>query len=141
MIFFTPNESGLDFLAVFGKTISDQVPWVLRVPRRQDVIDTAAYEKKVLDLVSKHLPVSVPNWQVHTSELIAYPLLEGVPIATINLVIQNYEWYLDSSNLPQVFNQSLVEAMVALHRIDHEEARQAGIRVHNSQEVNGCKDE
>ncbi|NHN30267.1 macrolide 2'-phosphotransferase [Paenibacillus agricola] len=128
------NESGLDFLAVFAST-KDGLTWVLRTPRRADVVESAAYEKKVLDLLAGHLPVSVPNWQVHTPELIAYKILEGNPAATINPEAKNYEWYLNPESLPELFEQSLAEAMVALHSMDHGAAIAAGVRVLQPNEV------
>jgi len=128
------NESGLDFLAVFARS-TDGASWVMRSPRRPDVVESAAYEKKVLDLIIDRLPVAVPNWQVHTPELIAYRLLDGVPIGTINHEAKVYEWYLEPQSIPEQFIQSLAEAMVALHAIDHEAVRHAGIRVHQPAEV------
>ncbi|WP_429845557.1 macrolide 2'-phosphotransferase MphJ [Brevibacillus sp. FIR094] len=122
------NESGLDFLAIFASTI-DGVPWVLRQPRRDDVVETARYEKKVLDLVAKHLSIEVPDWQIHTSEFIAYPILSGIPMATINMETKNYEWYLNPESLPELCIQTWAEALVELHGIHHDLAREAGIRV------------
>ncbi|MBG9942314.1 macrolide 2'-phosphotransferase MphJ [Brevibacillus formosus] len=128
------NESGLDFLAIFASTI-DGVPWVLRQPRRDDVVETARYEKKVLDLVAKHLRVEVPDWQVYTSEFIAYPILDGTPMATINMETKNYEWYLNPESLPELCIQTWAEALVELHAIHHDLARDAGIRVKQPSEA------
>ncbi|MFG0216837.1 macrolide 2'-phosphotransferase MphJ [Brevibacillus porteri] len=128
------NESGLDFLAIFASTI-DGVPWVLRQPRREDVVETARYEKKVLDLVSSQLSVEVPDWQVHTSEFIAYPILAGTPMATINMETKNYDWYLNPESLPELCTQTWAEALVELHGIHHDLARDAGIRVKQPHEV------
>lgn len=128
------NESGLDFLAIFASTIDD-VPWVLRQLRRDDVVETARYEKKVLDLVAKHLRVEVPDWQVHTSEFIAYPILSGTPMATINMETKNYEWFLNPESLPELCIQTWAEALVELHGIHHDLARDAGIRVKQPSEA------
>ncbi|MGK5511524.1 macrolide 2'-phosphotransferase MphJ [Brevibacillus formosus] len=128
------NESGLDFLAIFASTI-DRVAWVLRQPRRDDVVKTARYEKKVLDLVAKHLRVEVPDWQVHTSEFIAYPILDGTPMATINMETKNYEWYLNPESLPELCIQTWAETLVELHGIHHDLARDAGIRVKQPSEA------
>ncbi|MFF0830647.1 macrolide 2'-phosphotransferase MphJ [Brevibacillus sp. NPDC003359] len=128
------NESGLDFLAIFACTI-DGVPYVLRQPRRDDVVETARYEKKVLDLVAKHLRVEVPDWQVHTSEFIAYPILAGTPMATINMETKNYDWYLNPESLPELCIQTWAEALVELHGIHHDLARDADIRVKQPHEV------
>ncbi|MBH5318420.1 macrolide 2'-phosphotransferase [Paenibacillus sp. GSMTC-2017] len=124
----TFNDSGLDFLAMLAKS-NDGVPWIFRIPRRPDVIESATYEKKVLDLVSSTLPVSVPNWEVHTSEMIAYPMLEGTPAATVNPTTRNFDWYLDPASIPEIFVHSLAETIVALHTINHDIALNAGIRL------------
>ncbi|MDF2936981.1 MAG: hypothetical protein K0Q90_2354 [Paenibacillaceae bacterium] len=122
------NESGLDFWAVFADS-TDGVRWVLRKPRRPDVVESAAYEHQALILAARHLQVQVPVWQVHTPELIAYPLLGGVPITTINPELKQYDWVLDPAQLPEVFVQTLAGTMAALHSIPEEEARQAVLRV------------
>lgn len=128
------NESGLDFLAIFVSTM-DHVPWVLRQPRREDVVQTARYEKKVLDLVAPHLSVKVPDWQVHTPQFIAYPIVDGTPMATINMETKSYEWYLNPESLPDLCLQSWAEVLVELHSVPHDLARAAGIRVKQPSEV------
>ncbi|MFS0920253.1 macrolide 2'-phosphotransferase MphJ [Brevibacillus sp. 179-C 1.1 NHS] len=128
------NESGLDFLAIFVSTM-DGVPWVLRQPRRDDVVETARYEKKVLDLVVNHLSVEVPDWQVHTSEFIAYPILSGTPMATTNMETMSYDWYLNPESLPELCIQSWAEVLAELHGIHHDLARDAGVRVKQPSEV------
>jgi len=128
------NESGLDFLAVFasGKDGSD---WVLRTPRRADVVESAAYEHKVLNLLAGRLPVAVPEWTVHTPELIAYRILKENPLATINPDTKSYEWYIEPESIPDRFVQSLAEALAALHAIDHGAAIAAGVRVKQPSDV------
>lgn len=128
------NESGLDFLAVFANSL-DHNPWVLRIPRRPDVVESAAYEKRVLDLIRRSLPVSVPDWKIHTPELIAYPRLAGTPAASIDPETKSYDWYLDPQSLPSIFHESLAVAMVALHGVDHGAAANAGVRVRPPTEV------
>jgi len=130
----TINESGLDFLAVFANT-TDGVPWVLRAPRRNDVLQSAAYEKRVLDLLHNSLPVAVPDWQIYTPELIAYPKLQGVPAATTNPEMKNYDWYLNPQSLPPAFVESLAQALAALHGVDHDADAHAGLRVKQPAEV------
>jgi macrolide phosphotransferase len=128
------NESGLDFFAVFAND-KEGATWVLRTPRRPDVVASAAYEKKVLDVILSRLPVAVPHWQIHTPELIAYRILQGNPAATINPEKQQYDWFLNQEALPDLFVQSLAETLVALHNIDHGTAADAGVRVKQSAEV------
>lgn len=128
------EESGMDFQVVFVDD-QEQVVWVLRKPRRSDVLERAELEEKVLKLVEKHLPVAVPDWRIFTPELIAYPKLSGVPVATVDLVAKNYVWNLDHESLSSCFIQSLAKVMVSLHQMNHEEARKAGIPVLNPSEV------
>jgi macrolide phosphotransferase len=128
------DESGLDFLVAFA-TDQDGVPWVLRAPRRPDVVELAAGEHRVLELVHRHLPVAVPEWRVNTPELIAYPRLPGTPAATIDPAAKDYVWHIDRQSLPAVFIDSLAASMAALHRIDLVAAAGAGMRVLQPMEV------
>ncbi|MDQ1910793.1 macrolide 2'-phosphotransferase [Paenibacillus sp. GD4] len=130
----TSNESGLDFFAVFANG-KEGARWVLRSPRREDVIESAAYEQNVLRLAAGRLPVSVPNWEVHTQELIAYRMLEGTPMATINMETKSYDWHMDPQAIPEAFIQSLAEALAALHGIRSDEALRDGVRVKEPAEV------
>ncbi|WP_239617689.1 macrolide 2'-phosphotransferase [Cohnella mopanensis] len=128
------NESGLDFLALFGQA-DDGEAWVIREPRRSDVVVSAAYERNVLKLIKGNLPVAVPDWKICTPELIAYPLLPGSPAATLNPEARNYDWVIDPQSPNALFVDSLAQALAALHGIDHEAATEAGIRVKNPREV------
>ncbi|KEK22800.1 macrolide 2'-phosphotransferase [Bacillus gaemokensis] len=122
------NESGMDFQVVFAADEQGET-WVLRKPRRPDVIERGALEGNILQLVQKHLPVTVPNWKINTPELIAYPLVEGTPAAVIDLEIQNYVWHIQNNPPSMTFIQSLAKSLVALHSIDYDEATQYGIEV------------
>jgi macrolide phosphotransferase len=122
------NESGLDFLACFAED-EEGTPWVVRLPRRDDVSTSAAYERRVLSLVKPRMPIAVPDWKIHTSELIAYPRLPGVPAATIDPASKQYQWEIDEKNLPDTFVDSLARVLAALHEIDSEEAATEGIRI------------
>src|SRR5690606_23369600 len=89
------NESGLDFQVVFATDHEDN-NWVLRLPRRDDVMPRTVDEKKVLDLVNQHITLfEAPNWKIYSDDLIAYKKLKGVPAGTIDHEIQNYVWELD----------------------------------------------
>jgi macrolide phosphotransferase len=128
------NESGMDFQVAFV-TDEDGKPWVLREPRRPDVMDRADNEYKVLQLLQRHLAVAVPNWRVYTSELIAYPLLEGTPAATVDPVSNGYAWKMEHDPLPAAFVSSLAQALATLHGVDHDLAASAGIRVKSPAEA------
>lgn len=124
----TCNDSGLDFLVAFAKDMKGQ-SWVLRLPRRQDVLQSCAIEKKVLDFLQGEFSVSVPQWKVFSDDLIAYPSMEGIPVGTINLELQAYEWKLDEKNLPEEFVQSMAAALKNLHRFSGKELDFLGEKV------------
>jgi macrolide phosphotransferase len=120
------DESGLDFQVAIAQT-QDGASWLLRIPRRPDVLTSAQREQTVLNLVRPSLPVQVPNWQIHTTELIAYPLLRGKPAGTIDPEQQAYRWEIDANNLPNAYLQSLGGALAALHRIEPGVLAKAGL--------------
>ncbi|CDQ41159.1 MULTISPECIES: macrolide 2'-phosphotransferase [Virgibacillus] len=128
------NESGLDFQVVFTEEPSgDQ--WVLRIPRREDVIPRANKEKRILDVVGRHLSVQTPNWSVFTDELIAYKRLTGIPTGTIDPQAKRYDWEIDDKNVPDQFHETLGKAMMELHQINHHEAEEAGMTMNTPVEL------
>jgi macrolide phosphotransferase len=124
---FVLNESGLDFIAGFGRDAAG-TEWVLRVPRRADVLTSADYEVRALSLVRERLPVAVPDWKVNEPQLIAYPRLPGVPAATIDPEVPGYVWVIDPQSPSETFLTSFAETVAALHVIDPEAATDAGLR-------------
>lgn len=128
------NESGLDFLVAFAKDKQGET-WVLRKPRRQDVWERAENEQKVLKVVGKHLPVEVPDWRIFTQGLIAYPLLSGHPIATVDPAGGGYAWRFPQDSLADEFFESLAGTLAALHSIEHSEAIQGGVRCKTPEEA------
>ncbi|WP_336782543.1 macrolide 2'-phosphotransferase [Paenibacillus illinoisensis] len=128
------NESGMDFRVAFAADESGQ-KWVLRQPRRGDVWGRAENERKVLGVVKEHLSVKVPDWRICTPELIAYPLLDGEPIAVVDPAGGGYAWRFPQEDLSDVFFDSLAAALVQLHGIDASEAVQGGVRQKTPREV------
>lgn len=128
------NESGMDFLVAF---VTDEAgeSWVLRKPRRSDVLERAVNEHKVLMLVREQLPIDVPDWRIFTPELIAYPLLHGKPIATVDPAGGGYIWQFEQQSLSDTFFDSLAEALAALHSTDHDAAAKAGVRIKSPKEA------
>ncbi|MFG6146901.1 macrolide 2'-phosphotransferase [Halobacillus sp. B23F22_1] len=129
------NESGLDFQVVFVMDNSG-VEWVLRLPRRDDVMPRTKVEKQALDLVNHH-PKSfqAPNWVIYTAELIAYKKLDGVPAGTIDHNIGNYIWEIDINHVPDSFHKSLAKVLAELHSIRGERAAGLDIVVHTPKEA------
>ena len=96
------NESGLDFQVVLA-TDADGVRWILRLPRREDVLPSVDKEKQTLELIAPFLSVDVPRWTICTNELIAYRALNGVPAGTIDPEAKAYVWEIDLANVPDNF--------------------------------------
>ncbi|MBP2242725.1 macrolide phosphotransferase [Cytobacillus eiseniae] len=128
------NESGLDFQVVIAADIYEE-NWVLRIPRRADVILTAKKEKQILDFVGQRLYIESPKWTIFSEELIAYKLLKGVPAGTIDAEAKAYVWELDEKNIPDIFHETLAKAMADLHAINIKEAEQAGLVIKTAEEL------
>lgn len=128
------NESGLDFLVAYAEDF-DGNEWVLRFPRRDDVLKRAIEEKKTLDVISKHVDFQVPIWSIYGDNLIAYRKLTGLPAGTIDPEIQNYVWEMNHEDVPEQFHQTLAKVLASLHAIPIEEASKAGLTVHTAEEA------
>lgn len=129
------NESGLDFQVVFAQDESG-IDWVLRLPRRKDVIQRTKIEKQALDLINKYAQsFQAPNWVVYTEELIAYKKLDGVPVGTIDHNIGNYVWEIDINNVPESFHKSLGAVLAELHNIPSDKAMELGLVVQTPEEA------
>ncbi|MBW4601176.1 MAG: macrolide 2'-phosphotransferase [Calothrix sp. FI2-JRJ7] len=122
------NESGLDFQVVLA-TDSQGERWILRFPRREDVLPLVDKEKRTLELIAPLLAVEVPRWVVSTDELIAYKALNGVPAGTIDSEAKAYIWEIDETNVPNQFHESLARGLVSLHQVSIEKARAVGLPV------------
>ena len=128
------NESGLDFQVVFA-TDEKGDHWVLRFPRRSDVIPSAKQEKRILDLVVPEIAFQAPKWEIFSDELIAYKLLIGIPAGTIDPEKKAYVWEIDEKNLPEAYVETLGKAMAELHQINHEKVKEAGLTVQTAEEI------
>ena len=125
------NEMGLDFRVAIARTLQGD-PWVLRMPRRSDVLQRAAVEGRLLRIVAPHLSVAVPDWQIQTAELTAYPLLPGEPGLVLTEAGEP-EWYVDVSS--PAFANSLGDLLAELHTVDAAAAEATGIECRDPDEV------
>jgi macrolide phosphotransferase len=129
------NESGLDFQVVFAIDQQEN-EWVLRLPRREDVMPRTKIEKKALDLVNENVTAfQAPNWSIYSDEMIAYKKLNGVPAAIMNTQTYMYTWEIDETNVPACFHQTLGKALAALHSVSREKAMKAGLTTHTPEEA------
>ncbi|WP_166970405.1 macrolide 2'-phosphotransferase [Brevibacterium atlanticum] len=117
------NELGLDFQVAIGEAV-DGSRWVLRIPRRPDVVARAAVEGRFLKSIRPHLSIAVPDWQVHSEQLIAYPLLPGSPGLTIDDRGQPH-WHFDVES--PAYAESLAGILAELHTVDPVLVRPSGI--------------
>lgn len=127
------DSTGLDFLVVHA-TDATGAPWIVRTPRRPDVVASAQVEARVLALVRAHLPVAVPHWRVHAPEVIAYPRIAGTP--AISITEHAPQWnVIDPAALSPVFVDSFARTLVALQAIPLDEARAAGVPERSTDQV------
>lgn len=124
------TELGLDFRVAFGST-PDGERWVLRIPRRPDVAERAAVEGRLLQAVAPKLNVSVPDWRVHSSELIAYPLLPGKP--GLSLDAGEPVWHFDAES--EWYTRSFADVLASLHAVDPRELETTGVEVRTPAEA------
>lgn len=128
----TFNEMGIDFKVVFA-TATDGTAWVLRIPRRPDLADQIELEKNILALAKKNLSVAVPDWQIATPHLVAYPLLADKPVLTFDATSFEVHWHMARDN-PQ-FVPSLAQILFELHQVPANAAKKAGIPVHTPESI------
>lgn len=128
------DETGADFL-VMHAVDEHGVPWIVRTPRRADVLERAAVERRALDLVGPRLPVAVPDWRVFSPQVIAYPRLGGNPAAVIDMEVGGYVWRFDETAPPDVFLETLASVLATLHGIEHNAAVAAELPVRQPRQV------
>ncbi|MBD1870832.1 macrolide 2'-phosphotransferase [Cyanobacteria bacterium FACHB-471] len=128
------NESGLDFQVVLATDINGE-RWILRLPRREDVLLSVDKEKRTLELIAPLLSVEVPRWTISTNELIAYRALNGVPAGTIDSEAKAYVWEIDVANPPDQFHESLAKGIASLHQVSIEAVRAVGLPIETAEEA------
>lgn len=117
------EEVGLDFRVAIA-TATDGQDWVLRIPRRPDVLDRAAVEGRLLSFLAPRLDVAIPDWRIVSESLIAYPLLPGVPGLSVG-EDGAVSWRADMSS--PVHAASLGRTVAQLHAVDPAAAAATGI--------------
>lgn len=120
------NEMGVDFRVGFAVDYKGN-KWVLRIPRRSNLGNQIANEKRILQLVSKFLSVQVPQWSIANDEVVAYRLLKGKPALTFNAETYEVFWNIDKNSFQYI--QSLAKTLVMLHSIPQEDVVQSKLKV------------
>lgn len=126
------EEVGLDFRVI---TAVDRagLTWVLRQPRRPDMLDRIQREARALAYLGPRVPFAVPDWRVATNELVAYPRLPDRTAIQVDSPTGELKWNIDRSS--DVYVASLGRSLAALHRLSTEEAADAGLRSHTAAEM------
>ncbi|MFI5620931.1 macrolide 2'-phosphotransferase [Streptomyces sp. NPDC051567] len=109
-----PDDSGWDF-RVTHILAADGTPWILRQPRRPEASAQLAVEGVVLAAVRDRVPVPVPDWRLHTPDLVAYPRLPGEPAGAEDPDTLVYGWSTDPLAHPAHYLEPLARTLVAVH--------------------------
>ena len=128
------NEMGIDFRVGFA-TDDKGNPWLLRIPRRKDLAEQIETEKRILQLVKKHLSVQVPDWQIVSGDLVAYPLLKDKPVLTYDAQTYEVTWNMDRES--PAYTPSLAKVLVELHSIPKKQVEENGLKVLEPSELRG----
>lgn len=118
-------ETGLDFRVALVEDL-DGVEWVLRLPRRPGVMQQAAREQRLLRLIASRVPFAVPDWQIRSDELIAYPCLAGRQAVTLDPLTLRPNWHIARDSVE--FRRSFAAALAALHGVDIEAVARIGFK-------------
>ncbi|MGC9439670.1 macrolide 2'-phosphotransferase [Streptomyces sp. WG5] len=108
------DDSGWDFRVTHIRA-ADGTPWILRQPRRPEVSGRLAVEGAVLGAVRDRVPVPVPDWRLHTPDLVAYPRLSGVAAGSEDPATLVYGWSMDPLARPDRYLEPLARCLVAVH--------------------------
>ena len=125
------EEIGLDFRVAFARSRDGQ-DWVLRIPRRAEVLSRAAVEGRLLAHLAPHLDVAIPDWRISTARLIAYPLLPGTPGLTVD-PDGSVRWHLDMASTEYALTLGIFLAQ--LHAVDPVAAAATGIPSRTPEQV------
>jgi aminoglycoside phosphotransferase (APT) family kinase protein len=121
------DQTGLDFLVVHARDDAG-TRWVVRTPRRADVVTSARGEQRVLALLHGRLPVAIPHCRLFQPEVIGYPRLAGTPVVTVGPSGPTWN-IVDRAAPPPPFLDSMADVFAALAAVPAEAAVAAGVAV------------
>lgn len=108
------DDSGWDFRVTHIRA-TDGTHWILRQPRRPEAAGRLVVEGAVLGAVRGRVPVPVPDWRLHTPDLVAYPRLSGEAAGSEDPVTLVYGWSMDPLARPDRYLAPLARCLVAVH--------------------------
>lgn len=126
------NELGLDFRIV-SATDHSGLPWVLRIPRRPDVIGKIRHEARMLSLLRPRLPFAIPDWHIASDELVAYPKLTDPTAISVDAATHAVTWNIDQNSV--AFTRALGKALAALHAVPTHDLASGGLGSWTSREA------
>ncbi|CAM5278032.1 hypothetical protein SANTM175S_03607 [Streptomyces antimycoticus] len=110
------DESGWDFRVVHCRDEHGR-EWILRSPRRAQVVAPAAAEDRLLRRLRDRLPTRIPEWRVHTPEFTAYPRLPGTAAGAEDPHSLRYRWAVDPLGPAAEYLGPLAGVLVSLHAL------------------------
>ncbi|MER5358411.1 macrolide 2'-phosphotransferase [Streptomyces sp. NPDC002785] len=110
------DESGWDFRVVHCRDEHGR-EWILRSPRRTQVVAPAAAEDRLLRLLRNLLPTRIPEWHIHTPEFTAYPRLPGTAAGTEDPRSLRYHWAVDPIGPAAQYLGPLARVLTSLHAL------------------------
>ncbi|WP_152189051.1 macrolide 2'-phosphotransferase [Georgenia satyanarayanai] len=125
------NDAGLDFRVAYATDVHGR-DWVLRIPRRAGMREVLWQEEAALALASRYLrDIAVPEWHVMSDDLVAYPLLPGLPGLT--LAGDDVTWHVDPAS--ERYAAELGSLLAHLHAVPLAEADELGVEVRSPEHV------
>jgi aminoglycoside phosphotransferase (APT) family kinase protein len=125
------DRSGMDFVVLHAVDEAG-TPWIVKRPRRPDVAERSAAERRILSFLAPRLAqigVRVPDLAVCAPDLVAYPRLPGTPAWSVDPATLEIAWHVDPAALTPDLSSTLADLLSALHAVGAEEVAAAGVRV------------
>lgn len=121
------EEVGLDFKVGFIQDTDGQ-GWILRIPRRPDVVLGIEREARILELLKAHVSFAVPDWVVCSEEIIISRFIPGKLLFSVDEMITgkaDYAFYANNES----FIHSFAKALVEIHAIPEKTILEAGLEL------------
>lgn len=122
------NDLGLDYQVAIATDIHG-VKWILRRPRRIEMFKQIQQEQRALEFLKTKLSVQIPDWQVVTKDLVAYPLIDYPPALAVDAKTFAATWNMKMDS--DLYIHTLAQAISQLHSVSCDEAEAAGLKAYS----------
>lgn len=126
------NELGLDYRTAIAEE-QNQKRWLLRIPRRIENFIKIQQEEQYLQFLKSKVSFNIPDWNVVTPELIAYPLLIDSPALEVDLKSNDFNWNIDLNSFD--YSESLAAILFELHSISTDGIRKSELKKFSTNEI------